>query len=110
MDDEPLGGVGDRVLFENDRVRIWELRLAPGERGARHHHALDHVLVSISGDKMAVEPDPSTGGPFTEYLEGDIVPGQVTFVRSGGVETAHNVGREPFHEIIVELKDRPAPL
>ena len=105
MDDDVLGGVGDRVLFENERVRIWELRLEPGERGARHQHAFDHVLVSIAGDRMALQPDPASAGPFTQYLEGDIAPGQVTFVARGGIETAVNVGHAPFHEIIVELKD-----
>jgi hypothetical protein len=104
MGDEP-GGVGTRVVFENDRVRIWELRLAPGARGDVHRHDLDHVLVSIAGDRMAVEPAPESAGPFRDYLEGDIEPGQVTYVRRGGVETAINVGATEFHEIIVELKD-----
>jgi oxalate decarboxylase/phosphoglucose isomerase-like protein (cupin superfamily) len=30
--------VGTRLRFENDRVRVWEIRLAPGERGAFHAH------------------------------------------------------------------------
>jgi len=29
-----------RLLFENDRVRAWELRLAPGEESAAHRHQL----------------------------------------------------------------------
>jgi len=34
----------------------------------------------------------------------DIVPGMVTHVPKGGVETAVNTGAEPYYEIIVELK------
>jgi oxalate decarboxylase/phosphoglucose isomerase-like protein (cupin superfamily) len=30
--------VGTRLRFENDRVRVWEIRLAPGERGPFHAH------------------------------------------------------------------------
>ena len=30
--------VGSRLLFENDRVRVWDITLAPGERLAFHCH------------------------------------------------------------------------
>jgi beta-alanine degradation protein BauB len=30
--------VGTRLWFENDRIKVWEIRLAPGERGAFHAH------------------------------------------------------------------------
>ena len=52
-----LGPIGTRLLFENARVRIWEVRLAPGERGEPHRHDLDHVLVQIHGDRVAVESE-----------------------------------------------------
>ena len=100
-----LGGVGTEVVFENDRVRIWELRLAPGEKSAVHRHDLDHILVLVSGDRIAVEPEPDTGGPFKQFLEADVVPGAAVYVSRGGVETAVNTGAEPYVEIIIELKD-----
>jgi hypothetical protein len=100
-----LGGVGSKVLFENDRVRVWELRLEPGERSDVHRHELDHLLIEIGGDRVAVEPEPDTEGPYKDYLEGDVVAGVVIPVDRGGAETAVNIGTKPFHEIIVELKD-----
>jgi len=100
-----LGGVGTKVLFENDRVRVWELRLDPGERSDVHRHELDHLLVEIDGDRVAVEPEPDSEGPYKDYLEGDVIAGVVIPVERGGVETAVNIGTKPFHEIIVELKD-----
>ncbi|HEX6310906.1 MAG TPA: hypothetical protein VF152_04720 [Acidimicrobiia bacterium] len=103
--DRVLGGVGSKVLFENDRVRVWELRLEPGERSDVHRHELDHILIEIDGDRVAVEPEPDTEGPYKDYLEGEVVPGVVIPVERGGVETAVNIGTKPFHEIIVELKD-----
>jgi hypothetical protein len=30
--------VGTRLWFENDRIRVWEVRLRPGERGPFHAH------------------------------------------------------------------------
>jgi len=100
-----LGGVGTKLVFENDRVRIWELRLDPGEDSPVHRHDLDHILVLLSGDRIAVQPEPDTEGPYKEYLESAVVPGTAVFVKRGGVETARNVGDEPYHEVIVELKD-----
>jgi len=100
-----LGPIANRVVFENERVRIWEMRMSPGEDGPVHRHELDHILVQIDGDRMAVVPEPDTQGPYREYLEADVVPGQIFYVTRGGVETARNVGRRAYHEILIELKD-----
>ena len=105
MGERVLGDVGTRLLFENDRVRAWELRLAPGEDSPAHRHELDHMLIQLSGDRVAVIPEPDSEGPYRDYLEADVVPGATVFVRRGGVETARNVGAQPYHEIIIELKD-----
>ena len=105
MGERVLGGVGTRLLFENDRVKAWELRLAPGEDSDVHRHDLDHILVLLGGDRIAVQPESDTKGPYKEYLESDVVPGMAVFVPRGGVETARNVGRQPYHEVVVELKD-----
>ena len=45
---DPLGGVADRVLFEDDNVRIWEMKLEPGEASALHRHDHDYYLVIFS--------------------------------------------------------------
>jgi hypothetical protein len=36
------GAVGTVLVSETDGLRIWHLRLAPGERCAFHRHVLDH--------------------------------------------------------------------
>ena len=100
-----LGPVGTKVVFENEQVRVWVLRLAPGERSAVHRHDLDHLLIQIRGDRIAVEPEPDAGGPHREHLEAEVVPGFVVHVPKGGIETAVNVGSEPYYEVLVELKD-----
>jgi predicted metal-dependent enzyme (double-stranded beta helix superfamily) len=106
-DGRVLGDVGTRVVYEDDRVRVWQVRLAPGEQGPVHRHGLDHLLVQVSGDRIAVVPEPDTEGPFSSYLEADVVPGAVVHVRRGGVEAARNVGELPYLEVVVELKDPP---
>jgi hypothetical protein len=100
-----IGDIADKIVFENERVRIWELHLAPGQKGPVHRHALDHILIQIDGDRVAVHPEPDTTGPYKEYLEADAAPGNVIYVNRGGVEVAQNIGKRTYHEIIVELKD-----
>ena len=41
-DGAPLGDIADRVIFEDDDVRIWEMRLEPGQYSALHHHEHDY--------------------------------------------------------------------
>jgi mannose-6-phosphate isomerase-like protein (cupin superfamily) len=100
-----LGDVGTRLVHENERVRIWELQLAPGERSDVHEHRLDYILVFLEGDGIAVIPEPDTAGEFTEPLEYVPPVGKAIFVRAGGVETAVNCGTQPYREILIELKD-----
>jgi len=104
-DESRYGDVATRLLFGNERVKIWEMILEPGADGPLHRHDLDPILVQIDGDRMAVVPDPSTRGPYDEYLEADVVPGQYFYVERGGVEVARNVGQRTYHEILIELKD-----
>jgi beta-alanine degradation protein BauB len=104
-DDRVLGGVGTNVVYEDDRVRVWRLKLAPGESSPIHRHELDHLLIQVRGDRIAVIPEPDTQGPYKETLEAEVVPGAVVRVPRGGVERARNVGSDPYLEVIVELKD-----
>ena len=100
-----LGDVATKLLFENERVRIWEMRLGPGEEGDVHRHDLDYVLVQIDGDRMAVVPEPDSRGAFRQYLEADVFPGNTIFIERGGIEKAKNVGKRAYREILIELKD-----
>ena len=99
-----LGNVGTRLLFENERVRIWEMDLAPGARSDVHRHDVDYILVQLEGDRIAAMPEPDTRGAFKDYLEADVVPGKVIYIKRGGIETAINVGQRRYHEILIELK------
>jgi 5-deoxy-D-glucuronate isomerase len=105
MGERVLGDIGTEVIFENDRVRIWDMRLEPGESSDVHRHDLDYILVLLSGDRIAAEPESDTEGPVTERIEAEVVPGATVYLTRGGVETAVNTGAQPYREIIIELKD-----
>jgi beta-alanine degradation protein BauB len=43
--------LGTSMWFENDRVRVWEVLLDPGERGAFHSHTTNYFWTVIEGSK-----------------------------------------------------------
>jgi hypothetical protein len=105
MGERQLGGVATKVLFENERVKIWEMELGPGEKSAVHRHEMDYILVQLGGDKIRGEFEPDTAGELSGVVEGDVELGRVFYVRKGGIETAVNPGQETYREILIELKD-----
>jgi hypothetical protein len=102
--DRPLGNVATRLLWENERVRVWEMELAPGARSDTHRHDLDYVLVQLEGDRIAAQFEPDTAGTRTGWVEGEVELGKTRFIPRGGIETAINVGTRRYREILIELK------
>ena len=97
-DDRPLGDVANKLLFENELVRVWEMNLAPGERSDRHRHDLPYLLCVLEGSQ--VDADVEGHG----RIELPVQSGSVYFVPPGATETAINASREHFREILIELK------
>jgi beta-alanine degradation protein BauB len=64
------GWVGQILVSETDRVRIWSLRLAPGERIGFHRHVLDYFWTVLTDGKARSH---FGDGHITEtsYLAGD---------------------------------------
>ena len=106
MMERTLGDVGTKLLFENDRVKVWELALGPGESSDVHEHEHDYLLIQLEGDKIAGIFEADTHGEYPPgTVEGDVSYGNVFFTKKGGIETAKNTGKAFYREILVELKD-----
>jgi hypothetical protein len=45
--EKPNGCVGHTLLSEDDRVRVWTIRLKPGERIGFHRHVLDYFWSAV---------------------------------------------------------------
>ena len=94
--------VGTTLLFENDRVRVWDLRLEPGESTGMHRHVHDYLYVVVGDGKLqGVSADGEQGEP-TARKDGEVVFNQVD---TEAVHAAINAGDGPWRNIIVELKD-----
>ncbi len=101
----PRDMIGTRLVEEHEKVNIWELVLEPGQRSELHEHKHDYVIVQVAGDVVAVEPDPTTKSIYKTYTSEPVIPGRCLFVAKGGVETAVNVGKQKYIEMIIELKE-----
>ena len=97
----PSEQVGTELLFENDRVRVWDLRLAPGDRAGFHRHSHDYFFVVIGGGKLK-----SVRGDGSDWYETEMADGEVHFreIASEDVHDAINVGEKAWRNIVVELK------
>ena len=106
-----MSGVGTKKVFENDRVIVWEMTLAPGESTGQHTHENEYFFQVISGSTLeTISSEGTSLGEFefatgsTHYLklDGDeLIYGDVRVPAS---HEARNVGSSPYHEILVELK------
>jgi beta-alanine degradation protein BauB len=47
----PNGCVGTALLSESERVRVWIIRLSPGQRIGFHRHVLDYFWTCVTGGR-----------------------------------------------------------
>jgi quercetin dioxygenase-like cupin family protein len=45
------GRVGNTLVSETDRVRVWSIRLKPGERIGFHRHVLDYFWTAVTAGR-----------------------------------------------------------
>lgn len=105
ISDAPFGDVGTKLLHEDDRVKIWEMALAPGEETEPHEHKHDYIIVVIDGDRIAGVPHVKSTGASAEYIDAPVEPGSWYRMEKGGIELARNIGTKTYREILIELKD-----
>lgn len=106
VDHAELGPIGDRVLFEDEHIRIWEMVLEPGQRSPLHHHEHDYVVVLVEGDHITVEPAETSeerSGPGYGSLA--VTPGDSVLLKKGATEVAINSGALRYRDVQIELLD-----
>jgi beta-alanine degradation protein BauB len=87
---------GHKVLFENDRVRVLDVQINPGETSEMHTHPANIVYALSSAQVVFSFPD----GTSREVI---IKEGDVTW-SDGTTHEVKNIGNTLDRGIIVELK------
>jgi quercetin dioxygenase-like cupin family protein len=95
--------VGTRLLFENERVRVWDLRLKPGEGTGLHAHQTDYLYVVIGDGTLQTVHADGRRDPPRPMQDGDV---RFRSVEGESVHEAVNAGDTPWRNIVIELKPR----
>ena len=94
-----MGQIATDVLFENDRVKIWNLIVEPGEASDWHLHGRDYVTV-------VVESNGGLNAQFedgTERLSKNVV-GDFACHDSHQVHRVVNNTEKRYSNVLIELK------
>ena len=85
-----------KVTLDNDRVRVIEITLKPGEKTGMHSHP-PHVLYFATGGKLRTS---FSDGKSTET---EVKPGATQWVEPV-THNNENIGTTECHSILVEVK------
>ncbi|MBM84382.1 MAG: hypothetical protein CMJ78_27830 [Planctomycetaceae bacterium] len=101
-DEKISSDVGTKLLFENDRVRVWDLQLQPGESTGKHRHETDYLYVCIGGGTLQGVDADGNNKPVEPMNDGDV---RFRDVDGEDIHEAINIGTQPWRNIVVELLD-----
>jgi len=90
-----------KVKLENDKVRVLEATLQPGEKEQMHSHPAYVIYVLEGGKARSHTPDGKTSDQ--EFKTGDVI------YRDPLTHWAENIGTTTIHLILVELKNPTKP-
>lgn len=112
----PSGNVGTEIVFENDKVRVWNFELAVGEETELHKHEHEYMWYAITGTYLqtfdADGNDVGTlevpaGAVYSLKLENgflEVISEIAKGARVPATHSAKNVGINPYREVLVEYK------
>lgn len=85
-----------KTLFENQRVRLLEVRMKPGDKSSMHSHPA-YVIYAFDPGKVKFT------SPSGESAEVDLKAGDVMW-RDAESHAVDNIGGTNAHVLLVELK------
>jgi len=85
-----------KVLSENDRVRVLEVKMKPGDKTQMHSHP-DLVACAVIGGRFKFT------SPDSQSMEAEMKTGQSMYFEAADHAT-ENIGGTETHIILIELK------
>jgi quercetin dioxygenase-like cupin family protein len=96
-----LGPIGDRILFENERIRVWSVCLEPGQRQPWHRHDLPYLIVPITAGKNVMTFEDG------RVRETDEASGEPIWREPGTPHELLNASDWQYRNVLIEIKDDP---
>jgi beta-alanine degradation protein BauB len=88
---------GYNLIMENDRVRVMEMQLKPGEKSPMHNHPSDHVVYVFKDASFKLS------FPNGENADFELEAGNALWIDAGPHET-ENIGSTQAHNLVIEVK------
>jgi beta-alanine degradation protein BauB len=85
------------LLLENDKVRVMEVRLKPGQKAPMHDHPNNHVVYVMKGATFKLS------FPDGKSMDIELKSGKAFWMEAGAHET-ENVGTTDGQNLVIELK------
>jgi hypothetical protein len=92
--------VGTHVLFENDRIRVWEMILGPSETCLPHRHLHDHLILFAEPATVLAQ---AAGQPVIQHVEDGCVSYRAVGPDGLAPHSITNAAHTPSRHFIVEL-------
>ncbi|HVR80048.1 MAG TPA: cupin domain-containing protein [Acidimicrobiia bacterium] len=93
--------LGTELWFENDRIRVWEVLLQPGERGAFHAHTTNYFWTVVESGRGLQRFADGT------FIVRDYRPGETRYLEhtpeTALIHDLENVGETTLRFVTVEL-------
>ncbi len=91
--------IGQRVVLENEFLRVWEIRLQPGETIDFHIHYHPYLVISLGGGENEIETI------FGQHIKTDEPLGSTVFINEmRAVHRLTNRAKVPYISRLIELK------
>jgi beta-alanine degradation protein BauB len=87
-----------KLVLENDRTRVFDVRFKPGQKAEMHGHP-DHVVYVLSDYILNLT------GPDGITQEVPLKAGQA-FWMNAGPHAAVNIGKTEGHAVVIEFKEK----
>ncbi len=85
-----------KLILENDRMRVFDVKFKPGEKAAMHRHP-DHLVYVLADGTLKLSLPDNSSQQF------QLRAGQAVWIEAGP-HAAENVGKTEAHSLVVELK------
>ena len=96
--DRNLGEIATQLILENDKVRIWNLVVAPGESSDWHLHENDYVTVVVEGGDLDVEYNNCSVASSPSQI------GSWSFHGDHRIHRVTNNTNSTYRNVLIELK------
>ena len=97
---EATTAVGTELLFEHERIRVWEMLLDPGETCLPHRHVHDHLILYAEPATIRSQVN---GRPVVQHIEAGLVSYRAVGPSGLPPHTITNAADTPSRHFIIEL-------